>query len=115
MSDLTARLIGLPAMALGAGIFWYFGLHALEEAQAHAPRVDFSAKGIFVAALLAFAGLYLLVGGAPVLQAFSGPPKGRQQHMIVWSMFGLGCIGGFGAWWVLSERLHALGYSVGGF
>ncbi len=113
MSNLTARLIGLPVMALGAGIFWFFGLHALEQAQAHAPRVEFSAKGIFVAGLLAVSGLYLLVGGPPVLRAFTGPPKGRQQHLIVWSMFALGCLAGVGAWWVLRERLHALGYAIG--
>lgn len=113
MSHLTARLLALPALALGGGIFWYFGLHALDQARAHAPRVDFSAKGIFVAALLVMAGLYLLVGGAPVLQAFSGPPKGKQQHFIVWTMFALGCVAGVGGWWLLREQLHALGYRIG--
>jgi hypothetical protein len=112
MSHLTARLIALPALAAGGGIFWYFGPHALAEAEARAPSVDFGAKGLFLAALLVVAGAYLLLGGPPVLRAFSGPPKGRQAHLIVWSMFALGCLLGIGAWWLLRERLHGLGYSI---
>ena len=47
-----------------------------------------------------------------VLEAFSGPPRGRQQHLIVWPMFVLGCLAGGAAWWWLRGQLHALGYTT---
>lgn len=59
--------------------------------------------------MLLVGGLALLLGGTPVMRAFSGPPEGRQQHLIVWTVFAMAIVaGGLGFWWMQTE-LSALG------
>ena len=110
MAELKARLIGLVIIALGLGIGWFFGWHPLQQAWVGAKNVEYSIKAFLAAPMLVVAGLFLLLGGAPVLRAFSGPPQGRQQHAIVWSVMALAlAAGGFGFWW-FQAQLDLLGY-----
>jgi hypothetical protein len=109
-SAIVSRLIGIAMIAAGLGLGWYFGWHPIEEARAGAPEVEYSIKIFMLAPMLAVAGSALLLGGTPVLHAFSGPPEGRQQHMIVWTVFAIAIVaGGLGFWWMQAE-LSALGY-----
>ena len=43
-------------------------------------------------------------------EAFSGPPAGRQQHLIVWSAFAIAILAGGLAFWWFQAELHKLGY-----
>lgn len=113
-TGLKSRLLGVVLIAMGAGLAWFFGLRPLQEAAAGAKEVSYSLK-LFVAAPLAIvAGLFLLVGGAPVGEAFSGPPRTKRDHLIVWPMFVLAMAAGGLAWWWFDARLHALGFVTGG-
>jgi hypothetical protein len=112
-SGVKARLVGVALIAIGVAAAWFFGLRPLQEAAAGAKEVSYQMK-LFVAAPLAIvAGLFLLAGGAPVGEAFSGPPVGRRQHLIVWPMFVLAMAAGAVAWWWFDAQLRALGYGGG--
>lgn len=113
MAGLRSRLIGIVMIAFGAALGWYFGLKPLEEARAGAQEVSYSLK-LFIAAPLAIVGgLFLLIGGTAVGEAFSGPPQGTRQHLIVWSAFAIAIVAGGCAWWWFDAQLSALGYRVG--
>lgn len=110
---LKSRLLGLAMIAAGAALAWFFGIRPLHAAAAGAKEVSYDIK-LFVAAPLAIvAGLFLLVGGAPVGEAFSGPPRGR-DHLVVWPMFVIAMAAGGLAYWWFDARLHALGFVTGG-
>ena len=107
---IVSRLIGIAMIAAGLGLGWYFGYHPLAEARAGAAEVEYSIKIFVLAPMLVVGGLALFLGGTPVAHAFSGPPQGRQQHLIVWTVFVIAVIaGGLGFWWMQTE-LSALGY-----
>lgn len=112
ISALRPRLFGLALIAAGAAIAWFFGLRPLEAAAAGAPEVQFQMKLFIVAPLAIISGLFLMVGGKPVSAAMSGPPVGRQQHLIVWTMFGSAMAAGALAYFWFDSRLDALGYGV---
>jgi hypothetical protein len=113
-AGLRARLLGIAFIAAGAALAWFFGLRPLQQAAAGAREISYDVK-LFVAAPLAIvAGLCLLIGGAPVGEAFAGPPRGRRQHLIVWPMFAVAMAAGGLAFWWFDARLHALGYVTGG-
>ena len=50
--DIKARLGGIVVLALGAGIFWFFILLPLQQAQAGAPDVSYSTKAFCLGAIL---------------------------------------------------------------
>jgi hypothetical protein len=102
---LKARLLGIAITVAGLATAWFFGVRPLQAAAAVAPEIEFQMK-LFLVAPMA-------IGGSSVGEAFSGPPVGRQQHLIVWTMFSLALVaGGFSYWW-FEGQLSALGY-VGG-
>jgi hypothetical protein len=94
-----------PRGSRGKGVF---GLYPLQQAEAGAARISYDVK-IFVAGpmLVAF-GLMLLVGGARIGRAFSGPPRTREQHLLIWPTFAVALAAGGVAFWWFTERLHAL-------
>jgi len=108
-----ARLFGLLFLAAGLGISWFFGLYPLQQAQAGAAQIKYDVKVFVAGPMLAASGLMLLVGGARVGRAFSGPPRTREQHLLVWPVFAVAmAAGGLGFWW-FSAQLRALGYVTG--
>jgi hypothetical protein len=111
--SLRSRLIGLGITAIGLAFAWFFGFRPLQAAAAGASEVEFQIK-LFVAAPLAIvSGLFLMLGGQPVGEAMSGPPVGRQQHLIVWSMFLIAMAAGGASYYWFDAKLHALGYVSG--
>ena len=111
-TDVEARLIGLAVVAAAAGAGWYFGLDPLRLAQAGAPvvTVHYDPRVVLAVPMLLIGGIMALVGGAPVLRALSGPPRDRQQHVIVWSIVLLSIPAAGLAWWWLDAQFRALGY-----
>ena len=110
---VRARLLGVAMIAAGLALAWFFGLRPLQQAAAGASEVSYDTK-LFVAAPLAIVGgLFLLVGGAPVGAACSGPPRGR-DHLIVWPMFVIAMAAGGLAYWWFDAKLHELGFVTGG-
>jgi len=110
---MKARIIGLAAIAGGLALGWFFGMAPLEEARAGAERVSYDIKLFIVAPMLVLMGIFLLVGGAPVLDSFSGPPRTRRDHLLVWPMFVAALAVGGIAWWWFDGQLSALGYNAG--
>ena len=103
-------MLGLALVAVGSLGTWFFGFRPLQAAGSGASEVEFQLKLFVVAPMLIVGGMFLVLGGSKVGEAFSGPPVGKQQHMIVWSAFALAiAIGGFSYWW-LDGKLAALGY-----
>jgi hypothetical protein len=113
MAGLKARLFGLLLVGIGVALAWFFGLRPLEAARSGAQHIDFPIK-LFIAAPMAIVfGLVMLVGGPRVAAAVSGPPRTREQHLIVWPLFAVAlAAGGLGYWWY-DAQLHALGYVSG--
>lgn len=108
-----ARLFGLLFLVAGLAMSWFFGLYPLQQAEAGAQRISFDVK-IFVAGpMIVACGMMLLLGGARVGRAFTGPPRTREQHLMVWPMFAVALACGGVAFWWFTERLHALGYVHG--
>ena len=104
---------GLLFLAAGLGISWFFGLYPLQQAQAGAAQIKYDVKVFVAGPMLAASGLMLLVGGARVGRAFSGAPRTREQHLLVWPVFAVAmAAGGLGFWW-FSAQLRALGYVTG--
>lgn len=113
MSNVKARLLGAAMMGAAVAVAWYGGLRPLQMAQAGVPTVEYSMKAFMAAPLAALGGLALLLGGAPVMRSFGGPPKGRVQVVVTMMMVGIAfVVGGVGYWWVGSQ-LRILGYDVG--
>lgn len=108
--NTKARLIGVGTLALGLGMGWFFGVNPLQAMRDGAAHVEYQLKIFILAPMLLVAGMFLIVGGSPVLQAFSGPPKGRQQHLIVWCMLALAVLTGGLAFWWLQAEMRSLGY-----
>lgn len=109
-ANTKARLIGVGTLALGLGMGWFFGVSPLQAMRDGAAHVEYSLKIFVLAPMLLVAGMFLIGGGGAVLQAFSGPPQGRQQHLIVWSMLALAVLaGGLAFWWFQAET-RSLGY-----
>lgn len=111
-TDVKARLIGVACLLAAAGVAWYGGLRPLQMAQEGAPSVEYTMKAFLFAPMAALGGAALLLGGAPVMRSFSGPPKGRRQVTATIALVGAAfVIGGIAYWWV-GEQLRALGYNV---
>lgn len=110
---LKARLIGLAAIAGGVAMGWFFGIGPLREAQAGAQQVSYDIKLFIVAPMLVMMGVFLIVGGAPVLESFAGPPRTKRDHLLVWPMLIVALAVGGAAWWWFDAQLHALGYVNG--
>lgn len=113
-NGLKARLFGIAAIAGGIALGWFFGLGPLREAQAGAERVSYDIKLFIVAPMLVLMGLFMIVGGAPVLESFMGPPRTKRDHLLVWPMFVAALAVGAVAWWWFDGQLKALGYVSGG-
>ena len=109
-AGLKARLIGLFLVAVGVGFAWYFAWRPLTGAQAGAPHISFPTKVFFVSPLAIVFGLAFLIGGAPAQALLGGPPRTRQQHLLVWPLFAASlALGGLAYYWYQAQ-LHALGY-----
>jgi hypothetical protein len=111
MLALRARLIGVVLLGVSAASAWFFGLRPLHAAQGGAEELSVPVKLFLFAPMSLVAGVFLIVGGRAVGEAFSGPPVGRTQHLIVWSMFGIALVLGAASYLWLTARLDALGYS----
>jgi hypothetical protein len=109
---LMARLIGLAMVGVGVGFAWFFAWRPLAEAQAGATQTSFPMKIFFVAPLAIVFGLALLIGGAPARALLMGPPRTRQQHLLVWPLFAAALAAGGLAYYWYQGQLHALGYST---
>jgi len=110
---MRARAFGLLILLAGLGMSWFFGLYPLQQAEAGAARISYDVK-IFVAGpMITVFGLLLLLGGARVGRAYSGPPRTREQHLLIWPAFAMALMAGGAAFWWFTERLHALGYATG--
>jgi len=114
MSDLKARLVGLGLVLLGLAVGWFFGLRALVEAWGGAESVSVEMKAFIVAPMAVLCGLFMIVGGGRVGEAMIGPPRTREQHLIVWPMFALALAAGAAGWWWMDGQLDALGYLTAG-
>ena len=109
-ATLKARLLGLVLLAIGVGFAWFFAWRPLAEAQAGAQQISFPTKVFFVTPLAVVFGLALLIGGAPAHALLGGPPRTRQQHLLVWPLFACAlAVGGLAYYWYQAQ-LHALGY-----
>ena len=109
-AGLKARLTGFVLVAIGVGLAWFFAWRPLAQAQAGVPEVSFQTKVFLAAPLIIVYGLALLIGGAPVRALIAGPPRTRQQHLIVWPLFAAAlALGGLAYYWY-QEQLHALHY-----
>ena len=109
-AGLKARLIGLVMVGFGVGFAWFFAWRPLVEAQAGVHQISFPTKVFLVSPLAIVYGLALLIGGAPVHALIGGPPRTRQQHLIVWPLFAAGlAVGGLAYYWYQGQ-LHALHY-----
>lgn len=114
MSGLKARILGMVLVLIGLAVGWFFGLRALFEAWDGASQVSVQMKAFVVAPMAVITGLFMLIGGGRVGDAMMGPPVGREQHLIVWTMFGLALAAGGLAWWWMNAQLDALGYLTTG-
>ena len=110
MAGVKARLLGLAIMAAGAGLGWVSGLGPLREAQAGVQRIYYDSRIFLLSPLLLVFGLLVLVGGATVARSFSGPPRTRRDHLLIWPAFLVAAIAGGLAWWWMDQQLGALGY-----
>jgi hypothetical protein len=109
-AGLKARVIGFVLVGVGVGFAWFFAWRPLAEAQAGVQQVSFPTKVFIVSPLAIVYGLALLIGGAPVHALIGGPPRTRQQHLIVWPLFAAAlALGGLAYYWYQGQ-LHALGY-----
>jgi len=109
-AGLKARLIGLVLVGIGVGLAWFFAWRPLAQAYAGVQEISFPTKIFFAAPLVIVYGLALLIGGAPVHALIAGPPRTRQQHLIVWPLFAAGlAAGGLSFYWYQGQ-LHALHY-----
>jgi hypothetical protein len=107
---MKARLVGLVAIAIGLVIGWHFGLGPIAQARAGVESVRLSTKAFLAAPMFVVAGIALIVGGAPVWDAFNGPPRGRDQHLITWGVLIVTlAAGALGYWWI-DAQMDALGY-----
>jgi hypothetical protein len=109
--SVGARAAGVVLLLIGLGAAWFFGLRPLWAAEAGAAHVSFQIKLFVFSPLAMVAGAVLALGGAPVLEAFSGPPVGKQQQAIVWTTMILALAAGGAAFLWFQLRLDALGYS----
>ena len=106
-----ARVAGFALLLIGLAAAWFFGIRPLAAAEAGVASVNFQIKLFVFSPLAIVGGAILMLGGAPVLEAFSGPPAGRQQHAIVWSTLVLAIAAGAASFLWLQLKLDALGYS----
>jgi hypothetical protein len=109
-AGLKARLLGLVLVGVGVGFAWFFAWRPLAQAQAGVQHISFPTKVFFAAPLIIVYGLALLIGGAPVRALIAGPPRTRQQHLIVWPLFAVGLAAGGLAYYWYQGQLHALHY-----
>ena len=113
-SDLFWSAFGLALIGAAAAIAWFCALKPLQEARAGtAPMVSYSMNMFVGAPLVIILGVFLLVGGAGVAPLIVGPPRTREQHLVVWPMMIIAFAAGFAAWWWFDGQLHALGYRRG--
>ena len=109
-AGFKARLIGLVLVGLGLGFAWFFAWRPLAEAQAGVQHISFPTKVFFFSPLAIVFGLALLIGGAPAHALIGGPPRTRQQHLLVWPLVVAAvALGGLAYYWY-EAQLHALGY-----
>ena len=111
---MLARLIGLLILAAGAAAGWYLGLGPLEAARAGAAEVQIHDKIFLIAPMAMLMGLFVMVGGEPVLESYRRPPRSRRDHLLVWPMFGLAVLAGLAGWWWIDQQLDAMGYVTTG-
>ena len=107
---MKARLFGIVAIAMGIALGWFFGLAPLEEARAGAAEIKVELKIFLVGPMLVVSGLALILGGAPVWDAFNGPPVGKQQIWITVIVTALALAAGGIGWRWMDGQLTALGY-----
>ena len=112
-AGLKARFLGFVLVGIGVGMAWFFAWRPLEQAQAGVQEISFPTKIFLLAPLVIVYGLALLIGGAPVQALIAGPPRTRQQHLIVWPLFAAGLVLGGLAYYWYQGQLEALHYTGG--
>jgi hypothetical protein len=65
-ANILHRIGGLVCLAVAAGFGWFFIWQPLQQAQAHAPQVEYSIKAFVLVPFAAVFGLFFLLFGDSV-------------------------------------------------
>lgn len=104
---IAYRLGGLLCLAVAAAFGWFFIWQPLQEAQAHAPEVEYSIKAFVLVPFAAVFGVFFLLFGDAV--AYRNVEK-QTPTAAGWLLFLVaGAASGLAFWW-FKAQFEALGY-----
>jgi hypothetical protein len=106
-ANLLYRIGGLACLAIAVAFGWFFIWQPLQQAQAHAPEVEYSIKAFVLVPFAAVFGLFFLIFGAGV------PYRNVEKQTPTaagWVLFlAAAAASGIGFWW-FDAQFTALGY-----
>jgi hypothetical protein len=107
-ANILHRIGGLVCLAVAAGFGWFFIWQPLQQAQAHAPQVEYSIKAFVLVPFAAVFGLFFLLFGDSV--PYRNVAK-QTPTAAGWILFLLAMAAGGLAFWWFSAQFDALGYA----
>ena len=110
-ANLLYRIGGLFCLAVAAGFGWFFIWQPLQQAQAHAPEVEYGIKAFVLVPFAAVYGLFFLIFGDSV------PYRNHEKQNFTlagWLLFLIAAVAsGVGFWW-FDAKFDELGYAMPG-
>lgn len=108
-ANILHRLGGLVCLAIAAGFGWFFILQPLQQAQAHAPEVEYSIKAFVLVPFAAVFGLFFLLVGDSVPYRNVEKQNFTAAGWLV--VLVAAAASGLGFWW-FQAQFDALGYGL---
>jgi hypothetical protein len=106
-ANILHRIGGLVCLVIAAGFGWFFIWQPLQQAQAHAPEVEYSIKAFVFVPFAAVFGLFFLLFGDSV--PYRNPARQNFTAAGWILVIVAAAVSGLAFWW-FKTQFDALGY-----